>query len=76
MEFFFLKNSILPLKQKKRFYTLEDVKVGSSENALPICIYEGESLIANRNTLICHLAITGKSTAKDLPRRTPVDITI
>ena len=76
MEFFFSKNSILPLKGKKRFHTLSDLKAGSSENALPICIYEGESHIANRNTLVCHLAITGKSISKDLRRGAPVDITI
>jgi molecular chaperone DnaK len=76
MEFFFSKNSILPLKKKGRFHTVTDLKAGSSENALPICIYEGESLITNRNTLVCHLAITGKSISKDLKRGAPVDITI
>ncbi len=76
MEFFFSKNSILPLKEKKRFHTVADLKAGSSDNGLPICIYEGESLIINRNTLVCHLAITGKSIAKDLKRGSPVDITI
>ncbi|MGC2595239.1 MAG: Hsp70 family protein [Rhabdochlamydiaceae bacterium] len=76
MEFFFSKNSLLPLKEKKRFHTVTDLKAGSSENGLPICIYEGESLITNRNTLVCHLAITGKSIAKDLKRGSPVDITI
>lgn len=76
MEFFFSKNSILPLKEKKRFHTVADLKAGSSDNGLPICIYEGESLITNRNTLVCHLAITGKSIAKDLKRGSPVDITI
>lgn len=76
MEFFFSKNSILPLKGQKRFHTVADLKAGSVENGLPICIYEGESLITNRNTLVCHLAITGKSIAKDLKRGSPVDITI
>jgi molecular chaperone DnaK len=76
MEFFFSKNSILPLKEKKRFHTVADLKAGSSDNGLPICIYEGESLITNRNTLVCHLAITGKSIAKDLKRGSAVDITI
>lgn len=76
MEFFFSKNSILPLKEKRRFHTVTDLKAGSSENALPICIYEGESLITNRNTLVCHLAITGKAISKDLKRGAPVDITI
>lgn len=76
MEFFFSKNSILPLKEKKRFHTVADLKAGSSENGLPICIYEGESSITNRNTLVCHLAITGKSIAKDLKSGSPVDITI
>lgn len=76
MEFFFSKNSILPLKAKRRFHTVADLKAGSPENGLPICIYEGESSITNRNTLICHLAITGKSIAKDLKRGSPVDITI
>lgn len=76
MEFFFTKNSILPLEEKKRFHTVTDLKAGSSENALPICIYEGESLITNRNTLVCHLAITGKSISKDLKKGSPVDITI
>lgn len=76
MEFFFSKNSILPLKEKKRFHTVTDLKAGSSENGLPICIYEGESLITNRNTLVCHLAISGKAISKDLKRGAPVDITI
>ena len=76
VEFFFSKNSTLPLKETKRFHTIADVKAGSSENGLPICVYEGESLITNRNTLVCHLAITGKSIAKDLKRGSPVDITI
>ncbi len=76
MEFFFAKNSVLPLKREKRFHTVTDLKAGSSENALPICIYEGESFIANRNTLVCHLAIQGKAISKDIKRGTPVDITI
>lgn len=76
MEFFFSKNSILPLKEKRRFHTLTDLKAGSSENGLPICIYEGESLITNRNTLVCHLAISGKAISKDLKRGAPVDIII
>jgi molecular chaperone DnaK len=76
MEFFFSKNSILPLKETKRFHTVAELKAGSSDNGLPICIYEGESLITNRNTLVCHLAITGKSIAKDLKRGSPVDITV
>ena len=33
-------------------------------------------LIANRNTLVCHLVITGKSITKDIKRGSPVDITI
>lgn len=76
MEFFFSKNSILPLVEKKRFHTVADLKAGSSENGLPICIYEGESVITNRNTLVCHLAISGKSIIKDLKRGSPVDVTI
>ncbi|MDP2193945.1 MAG: Hsp70 family protein [Alphaproteobacteria bacterium] len=76
IEFFFSKNSILPLKSKKRFYTLFDLKAGSSANVLPICIYEGESLMTSRNTLICHLTITGESLAKHLKKGAPVDITI
>jgi molecular chaperone DnaK len=76
MESFFSKNSILPLEGTRRFHTVTDLKAGSAENALPICIYEGESLITNRNTLICHLAIEGKAISKDLKRGTPVDITI
>ena len=76
MEFFFLKNSTLPLKKTKRFHTIADLRAGSADNALPVCIYEGESPITSRNTLVCHLAITGKSLAKDLKRSSPVDITV
>ena len=76
MDFFFSKNNILPLKAKKSFRTAVDVKSGASENSLPVCIYEGESLIPNRNTLVCNLAITGKSIAKDLRCGSPVEITL
>ncbi len=76
IEPFFSKNSILPLKKQKRFHTVMDLKAGSSENCLPICVYEGESLIPNRNTLVCHLAIIGQSITKDLKKGSAVDITI
>ncbi len=59
-----LKTVFLPLKEKKRFHTVADLKAGSFENGLPICIYEGESLITNRNTLVCHLAIMGRQYLK------------
>ena len=73
---FSLKTAFCLLKRKNASILLQILKAGSSENGLPICIYEGESLITNRNTLVCHLAITGKSIAKDLKRGSPVDITI
>lgn len=73
---FFEKNSILPLKETKTYYTVKQLTKGDKENVLPIKVYEGESSIPNRNTFICDLAITGKDIPFDLPERTEVDITI
>lgn len=73
---FFEKNSVLPLKETKTYYTIKKLKKGDTENALPIKVYEGESDIPNRNTFICDLAITGKDIPYDLPERTEVNITI
>ena len=76
MDYFFKKNSILPLKETKRFFTVRDLTVGSAENALPIRVYEGESNIPDRNTPVCDLTLTGAMVQKDLPKHSPVDITI
>lgn len=76
MDFFFKKNSVLPLKSSKRFFTVYDVRTGSEDNALPIRVYEGESTIPDRNTLVCDLAITGKMVPRDLAKGSPVDIAI
>lgn len=73
---FFEKNSILPLKETKTYYTVKRLKKGDTENALPIKVYEGESDVPNNNTFICDLAITGKDIPFDLPERTEVDITL
>ncbi|MDO8657593.1 MAG: Hsp70 family protein [Candidatus Levybacteria bacterium] len=73
---FFEKNSILPLKETKTYYTVKKLSKKDTDNALPIKVYEGESDIPNRNTFICDLAITGKDIPFDLPERTEVDITI
>lgn len=76
MDFFFEKNSILPLKKTTTFTTVSDVKGRSSDNALPICIYEGESPNPTRNTRVCLLEITGKMISKDLKKGSPVELTI
>lgn len=76
MDLFFQKNSILPLSSTKRYYTVSDLKASESENALPVRIYEGESPMPNRNSLICDLAITGKMVHTNIKKGSPVDITI
>lgn len=76
MDIFFQRNSILPVSATKRFYTVTDLKSSETENALPVRIYEGESLTPNRNTLICDLAITGKMVPSSLKKGSPVDITL
>jgi len=73
---FFEKNSILPLKESRTFYTVKKLKKGDTENALPIKVYEGESNIPDRNIFLASLAITGKDISYDLPERTKVDVTI
>lgn len=76
MDFFFQKNSILPLSETKRYVTVRDVKVGQNDNALPIRVYEGESVIPDRNDPICEIALTGTMVPQDIPKASPVDITI
>ncbi|MFC1600705.1 Hsp70 family protein, partial [Patescibacteria group bacterium] len=73
---FFEKNSILPLKETKLFYTTKKLKKGDTKNVLPIKVFEGESDKPDRNTFICDLAITGNKIPYDLPERTEVNITI
>lgn len=73
---YFEKNSILPLKETKSYYTVKKLKKGDTENVLPIKVYEGESDIPDRNTFICDLSITGKNIPYDLPERTEVNVTI
>lgn len=73
---FFKRNSTLPLNEKKRYFTVRDLQVGSTDNALPIRIYEGESNIPDRNTLVCDLALTGKMVPRDIPKGSPVEIAI
>jgi len=75
-DIFFKRNSILPLEATKIYKTVTDVKKGESQNALPINIYEGESLIPNRNDFICSLKISGENVPFDLPANTTVEISI
>lgn len=76
MDIFFKRSSTLPLKEKKKYYTVRDLHVGSSDNALPIRVYEGESAIPDRNTLVCDLALTGLMVPRDIPKGSPVEISI
>lgn len=73
---FFEKNNILPLRAQKTFRTVKKIKKGETDNALPIKVYEGESDMPDRNTLICDLRITGENLPYDLPENTEVEITI
>lgn len=73
---FFEKNSTLPLKKTKTYYTVKKLIKGDKDNVLPIKVYEGESDIPDRNIFICDLTITGQDSPFDLPERTEVDITI
>lgn len=76
MDVFFQKNSILPVSTTKRYYTVADLKAAEANNALPVRVYEGESVTPNRNSLVCDLAITGKMVHTNLKKGSPVDITI
>ena len=76
MDIFFKRNSILPLSATKRFYTAQPIIASDNENALPIRIYEGESLTPDRNTLVCDVAVTGEKVNADLKKGSAVDITI
>ena len=76
MEFFFSRNSILPVTETKKFKTFSDLKMSEIKNVLPIRVYEGESIIPNRNSLICDLAITGKMAPKGLKKNSPVEISL
>lgn len=72
---FFEKNSVLPLKRTEPYKTLEKLLKGQDNN-LNIQIYEGESLVPDRNKIITKVIIDGKTLPHDLPEGSEVDITI
>lgn len=75
-EVIFEKNSILPLKATRIYKTLKPLAKGDKENALPIKIREGESVIPDQNQFICDLKVTGEKLPYDLPEGTEISLTI
>jgi molecular chaperone DnaK len=72
----FEKNSILPLKTTKTYKTARKLTKGDNNNALPIKVREGESMVPDQNNFICDLKLTGEKLPYDLPEGSDVDITI
>lgn len=72
---FFEKNNIPPLKHTETYKTINKLEKGQ-DNKLPIKIYEGDSKIPDRNTIITQVHIDGKKLPYDLPEASEIDITI
>ena len=72
---YFEKNSIPPLNETRTYHTVARLEKGK-DNQLPIKVYEGESDIPDRNTVITTIEIDGKQLPYDLPSNTEVDLTI
>lgn len=72
----FEKGSILPLKKTLDGYVTSKILKKDEDSTLDIKIMEGESEIPDRNTFVCKLGINGKDLPYDLPRGTPVDLTV
>ena len=75
-DIFFEKNSILPLSETRNYKTTKLLKKGSTENCLPITVYEGESEKPSRNAFVCELALTGEQLDYDLPQGSDIDVMI
>ena len=73
---YFKKNSLLPLSETKNYKTTKILKKGTTENCLPITVYEGESDNPTRNTFVCELSLTGEQLDYDLPQGSDIDIMI
>ncbi|RYZ89966.1 MAG: hypothetical protein EOP06_08530 [Proteobacteria bacterium] len=76
MSVYFRKSSVLPLKDTRRYYTVRDLEVGSTDNVLPIRVMEGESGIPSRNNLVCEIGISGVQISKRLNAGSAIDLTI
>ncbi len=75
-DIFFNKNSIIPLSETRNYKTTKLLKKGSTENCLPITVYEGESENPSRNVFVCELALTGEKLDYDLPKGSDIDVMI
>lgn len=76
MDWFFQKDSILPLEKTQTYKTIRTIDEGEEENSLPITVYEGENLNPDYNTFICNIALTGDMIGGCLYEGSEVEITI
>lgn len=75
---FFTKGAGLPQKKKHPdiFRTVNAIKAGGDEMAIPIPVVEGENDRADRNRLVGVLNITSAMIKRDLPVGTEVELTL
>ena len=76
MDWFFQKDSTLPLGKTLTYKTLRTITEGEDENSLPITVYEGENSNPEYNTFICNIALTGDMIGATLYEGSEVEITI
>lgn len=76
MDWFFKKDSTLPLEKTLTYKTLRTIDEGEEGNSLPITVYEGESSNPEYNTFICDIALTGDMIGGCLYEGSEVEITI
>ena len=53
MDFIIKRNSLIPIKCSKRYETIRD-----NQNIIKLIVYEGERLLANKNTFLGEFIIS------------------
>lgn len=73
---FFEKGSILPLEKTMLFKSIKTIRENDNLNALPISVYEGESLKPQHNIFVCELTLTGEMLGANLYENSDIEVTL
>lgn len=76
MDFVIRKGTALPARGRTRHRQMTAVRRGETMRPIRIPLVEGESPIADGNSLIGHIAISASNLKRDVPAGTEVEITI
>ena len=70
------KGDIIPMSRKEILRTSKIIKKGDSGSFIKLSFYSGELILANYNTLLGQIVITGNDIIDDLPKDSEIELNI